>query len=81
MNPKQTLQALIDQTKKMPNGLERNKLVSHLENARLIAALMEYQTADKYGVDPYDLATIGDKPECICEEGAIDRNCLLHGGV
>lgn len=80
MNTKSTIQSLIDQTKKLPNSLERNKLVSHLENARLIAALMEYQTGERY-----DQTFTPDLPEkayiCTCPTGGRDTMCAVHSDV
>lgn len=79
MNPITTLQTLIDQTKKLPNGLLRNKFVSRLEDAKIVAQLMAYETQKRFG-DPEGQIN-PEQSACICPEGAIDRKCPVHGGA
>lgn len=77
MNPSNTLQDLIDQTKKLPNGLLRNKLVSRLEDAKIVSELMSYQTGEQYKEPSLYTATVNQ--HCTCSESAKDYDCVIHG--
>lgn len=63
------IKGLIDKTKALPNSLERNKIVSHLEDAKAHAIALQYRlgTAPDIGV------------ECSCIAGAVDVHCPKHG--
>ncbi len=74
MNTTLTLQELMNQARKLPNGLLRNKLVSRLEDAKIVSELMDYQTGERYGVN-------SDLPVCTCPQGARDTSCAVHGGA
>ena len=75
----QTLQMLIDKNKLLPNSLERNKLMSHLQSAMLIAKLMEYQTQERYGDGPVIDDVLNTQSGCICPDGTEDATCPIHG--
>lgn len=78
MNSTQTIQALIDQAKKSPNGLLRNKLVSRLEDAKIVSELIDYQTGERFGVQPN--ITTGTSGLCTCPmPGVVHAHCPLHG--
>ena len=59
---------LIEQAKTLPNSLERNKTISHLEDARVWARQLE----NKYSQAPHPA------DQCICPNGAIDAKCPVH---
>lgn len=65
------IQSLIDEIKQDPNSLERNKMVSHLEDAKAYAIA---QTAKV----PSSLAATAPA-SCTCVMGAIARDCPQHG--
>lgn len=65
---------LIIAAKALPNSLERNKSVSHLEDARVWMESLELKEGKRYGVPPESSHT------CICPPGAVDPNCPVHGG-
>lgn len=78
MNSTKTIQALIDQVKTAPNSLLRNKLVSRLEDAKIVSELIDYQTGERFGVQPS--LTAGKAGICMCPmPGVIHANCPLHG--
>jgi len=76
MNTTATIQQLIDQAKKLPNGLLRNKLVSRLEDAKIVSELMDYQTGERYQLEQQPI--ILSAGSCLCLIGAKD-DCEVHG--
>lgn len=65
------IQKIIDRVKKMPNSLHRNKTVSHLEDAK----------AHAYLLNEAPLPEAPPEGECTCVMGARDRNCPAHGSA
>jgi hypothetical protein len=63
------IKVLIDKVKALPNSLERNKIVSHLEDAKAHAIALQYRLGDAP-----DIAT-----HCTCLPGAVDTSCPVHG--
>lgn len=84
MNTTQTIQMLIDQAKKAPNSLLRNKLVSRLEDAKIVSQLIDHETGAQLGVQPTAIplpsqqSTGGTTTGCTCIVGARDVNCPFH---
>lgn len=76
MNTTQTLQGLIDQAKKAPNGLLRNKLVSRLEDAKIVSELVDYKYLQSTTHMPDDLSTL--EVPCTCLPGAKSATCPMH---
>ena len=83
------IQDLITATKAMPNSLERNKIVSHLEDAKAHAIALDHRLdkappptdADAPKGDPFQLRR-GPQKSCICpngEMGPYEANCPVHG--
>lgn len=72
------IQDLITAAKAMPNGLNKNKMISHLEDAKAHAIVLEGYVP---GVSPEDAANspIGANPFCLCKPGVIDNSCPVHG--
>lgn len=76
---------IITAAKAMPNGLNRNKMVSHLEDAKAHAIVLEGYTIApvhkfKQQVTQEELrnSLIGENPFCICHDGTIDTACPVH---
>lgn len=75
---------LITATKAMPNSLERNKIISKLEDAKAWSITMQNKlpqsVLDKE--PPMDNKVYGNLPSaaigthCTCPEGARDTNCM-----
>lgn len=63
------IQNVIDMVGAEKNSQERNKIVSHLTDAKYAAMALEskFQTAPH----PAD--------QCTCPVGAVDKQCPLHG--
>lgn len=69
MSPSE-IQALIDKVKQQPNSLERNKVISHLQDARAWAITLRA----RLGTAPHPAE------QCTCPQGAIDAKCPIHAG-
>jgi len=76
MNLPDQIQALIDQVKTQKNNLQRNKIISHLEDALAHAKVQASWV-------PPSLAESAPTPTqtqgCTCPIGAIDSTCPIHG--
>lgn len=75
---------IITAVKALPNSLERNKTVSHLEDARVWMHSIEFKEGNRYGVPPTqrkDLEAEDLGLRCSCPEGAVDSHCPIHGLV
>ena len=71
----QQIQAIIDEVKQQSNSLERNKIVSHLEDAKAWAIRQEVQVPKRLlETEPY---VVGG---CTCLPGSRDKTCPTHGG-
>lgn len=67
--------------KSMPNSMERNKLVSHLNDAYFVAYYIEQRDTERLktaNVLNVDMNSINKTAGCICPDGARDRNCQVH---
>jgi len=92
MNTTLAIQNLIDQAKKAPNGLLRNKLVSKLEDAKIVSELIDLKYGAPVDYRPTPSGTAGPggnmqmpingpfDSECICVVGARNRSCpaVIH---
>ena len=81
MNITQTIQQLIDQAKKQPNSLLRNKLVSKLEDAKIVSRLIDFETQNQYGPIPLSSAPTTaptTNAGCTCMPGARSASCPYH---
>lgn len=88
------IDAIIAKAKKLPNGLNRNKITSHLEDAKAHAQALELydlRSGNPYVVSPVakfsnrfsqdDIRTMVNQP-CTCpDDGVIDKLCPTHGDV
>lgn len=78
MKMSQKIQALIDELGQEKNHESRNRILSHLKDAKAHAVEREVtvppslaQTAPTTATRPYD--------SCTCVPGARDRGCPVHG--
>lgn len=66
----QQIQVVMDNVKAMKTNESRNRIMSHLKDARAHAIV------DEAWVSP----SLSDSaPVCICPPGATDSNCPVHG--
>lgn len=76
---------LITAVKSNPNGINRNKAVSHLEDALAHCVVMEMdRNKTSIPIDPTadllkQFMTLGRDELCICPDGALDVTCPIHG--
>lgn len=75
---------LITATKAMPNSLQRNKIMSHLEDAKAHALVLESYSGATYA--PGTTAVPGGQVvngnssiACSCSVGVRDNDCPIHG--
>lgn len=80
------IENLIDTVKALPNSMERNKVVSKLQDAYAWAKVMDVKQADRMEksiVADIDMEAIQRKAEkgdlCICEPEAYSPHCKVHG--
>lgn len=74
---------LITAASELPNGVNKNKLISHLRDAEAHAIVIETYTGEQSGIDGWGHAPsepVG-KYNCICKPGMYDTKCPVHGTV
>lgn len=75
---------ILTAAKELPNSLERNKLISHLNDAYFVAYYIEAKGRDKLAqsnVVGIDIENIEKQLSeiCICPAGSLDTACPIHG--
>lgn len=70
---------VITAVKANPNGINRNKAVSHLEDALAHCLVMEYNVGDDATLRQRSNAIDIPGRVCICPEGAVDATCPVDG--
>jgi len=85
MNLPDQIQALIDQVKTQKNNLQRNKIISHLEDALAHAKVQDAwvppslaETAPAVPGPYTHIAVAPGTNGCICPHGAYDKDCPIH---
>lgn len=76
------IEDLITATKALPNSLHRNKIVSHLEDAKAhaIALDIKIDIREIQEPSPFDGKSALDYARgCICHKGMTDKQCPIHG--
>lgn len=87
MNLPDQIQALIDQVKTQKNNLQRNKIISHLEDALAHAKVQASwvppslaETAPSIVPAGQTVVNSDGSATCaVCPIGAIDTTCPIHG--
>lgn len=79
------IRAGIIELNKKPNGLWRNKALSHAYNLLAALEMMERgedsSLSPKRPLGPVNSHRIEEQGStCICPEGAVDRTCPIHRG-